>query len=139
MYVSRKGGRWTKDCLGSYANSRGVYIHHSDNEILYIGQTVKGKWGTFSERLRREFQETSSQASGLYRMLEEQTHQIRTVCFDLDEIDQLISFSTNDLSKENKALIFEQLLIGIFQPQGNKSGIFKKIGVEAKATAMFTL
>lgn len=141
MYVSPKGGRWTKDCLGRYANLRGVYIHHNSTEILYIGQTVKGKWGTFSERLRREFQETSSQASGLYRMLEEteQTHQIKTVCFDLTEIDRLISGSLYQLSKENKALVFEQLLIGIFQPRGNKSGVFKEVEREAQATTLISL
>ena len=134
MNVSPRGTRWTKDCLGYHADSRGVYVHHSNNEILYIGQTVKGKWGTFSERLRREFQETSSQASSLYQLLEsKQSSEIKTVCFDLDEIDQLITDSSNKLSKENKALIFEQLMIGIFQPKGNKSGIFKKLELEAKA------
>ena len=133
--VSPRGTRWTKDCLGHYADLRGVYVHHSNNEILYIGQTVKGKYGTFGERLRREFQETASQDSNLYQLLEktQEGHQIKTACYDLDKIDGLITDSSNRLSKENKALIFEELMIGIFQPRGNKKGIFRKIEEETKS------
>lgn len=128
MVVSPKGSEWRKSSLGEYADKRGVYIHHNGLEILYVGQTVKGKWGTFSERLRREFQETSSQNSRLYQFLSEKgkTGAIKTVCFSLSDVEKLVSGAPSGLSGENKALIFEQLLIGIFQPDGNRRGIFEK-------------
>lgn len=127
MSIAPKGDKWLKSCLADYANERGVYIHHNGIEILYVGQTVKGKWGTFSERLRREFQETSSQNNRLHKFLYEEAKisGIKTVCFSLNEIEERVNGEPSKLSNENKALIFEQLLIGIFQPKGNRSGIFE--------------
>ena len=137
MVVSPKGSEWKKVCLGRYADERGVYVHHDGFEILYVGQTVKGKWGTFSERLRREFQETSSQNSRLYQFLLEKgkVRPIKTVCFSLSDIEKLVGGAPHNLSKENKALIFEQLLIGIFQPDGNRRGIFEKSELVAAVTS----
>lgn len=135
MLVAPKNSSWSKACLGQYADLRGVYVHHSNNEILYIGQTVKGKWGTFGERLRREFQETSSQSSRLYKFLAGQKGQVKTTCFNLEEINTLVGDPSNRLSSENKALIFEQVLIGIHQPEGNKNGVLKKIEKEGNASA----
>jgi len=34
---SSGGTTWTKDQLGDYANKSGVYIHHCDGKILYVG------------------------------------------------------------------------------------------------------
>lgn len=128
MYIAPKGDRWTKDCLRLHANKRGVYVHHNSNEVLYIGQTVKGKWGTFSERLRREFQETSSQNSRLHKFLTSKAAGgLYTVCFDFDDIEFWITETTSFLSNENKALAFEQILIGHYNPEGNRNGVFQKV------------
>lgn len=120
IHISPKGTSWLKAQLGKYENKSGVYIHRSENIILYVGNTTKGKWGNFGERLRREFQETSSQNSNLYQVLKSYHPKIHTVLFDLDEIDIMIDHGTINLSKERKALILEQVLIGIFDPIGNK-------------------
>lgn len=58
--VARKGETWHKDTLGDYADKKGVYIHHSNGRILYIGKTTTGQHGTFGERLRRQFHLTAS-------------------------------------------------------------------------------
>jgi len=64
--VAKAGQRWSKYQLGAYASLSGVYIHHSNGEILYVGKTTaKSDFGNFGERLRREFQESSSSNSGL--------------------------------------------------------------------------
>lgn len=120
IIVAPTGTSWTKDQLGDYADKSGVYIHHCDGKIIYIGKTTSGQWGTFSERLRREFQETSSGSSSLYQQLAQQTKPIRTVMFDLDDIDMMVDSGSTQLSKTRKALIMEQILIGIFEPEGNK-------------------
>lgn len=137
MTISPKDTKWEKSYLGEHADERGVYVHHDGLEILYVGQTVKGKWGTFSERLRREFQETSSQNSRLYQFLSKkgQANAVKTVCFSLNDIDGLVSGAPSDLSNQNKALIFEQLLIGIFQPEGNRRGIFERSEPAAVVTS----
>jgi hypothetical protein len=118
--TSPAGTSWTKDQLGDYADKSGVYIHHSDGKILYVGKTTSGQWGTFSERLRREFQEKASGNSSLYQILLQQVKPIRTVMFDLDDIDMMVDSGSTQLPKTRKALIMEQILIGIFEPEGNK-------------------
>jgi hypothetical protein len=114
------GTKWTKDQLGDYADKSGVYIHHCNGKILYVGQTTTGKWGTFSERLRREFQEKASRNSELYQLLCIQTKEIKTYLLSLDDIDKMVDTGSIQLSKERKALIMEQILIGVFQPAANK-------------------
>ena len=52
--VDSGGSSWKKSQLGDYANRSGVYIHHSNGKILYIGKTTTGEFGHFGERLRRE-------------------------------------------------------------------------------------
>jgi hypothetical protein len=39
---------------------------------------------------------------------------------DLDDIDMMVDSGSIQLTKERKALIMEQILIGVFSPEGNK-------------------
>jgi hypothetical protein len=120
LTVANDGDEWSKSQLGVYADKKGVYIHHSDGVILYIGQTTSGKWATFGERLRREFQKKASQNSPLYNLLLSQKKPIRTIFLVLDEIDKLVNCDSNELQPFRKALILEQVLIGMYSPEGNK-------------------
>jgi len=115
-----KGTTWRKSQLGDYANRSGVYILHCDSKILYVGKTTSGKWGTFSERLRREFQEKASGNSNLFQLLKRQVNTVKAFMLDLDDIDMMVDGGSLQISKERKALIMEQILIGVFQPEGNK-------------------
>lgn len=114
------GATWTKEQLGDYSGRSGVYIHHCDGKILYVGKATTGKFGNFAERLRREFQEKASSNSNLYQLLNSQTKTIKTFLLDLDDLDMMVDSGSIQLSKERKALIMEQILIGVFQPEGNK-------------------
>lgn len=116
--IAPKGVTWSKTHLGTYADRSGVYIHHREGEIIYVGKTTVGNFGTFGERMRREFQETSSSNSDLYRLLLENQGKVKSVFFDLDDIDLMVQGLP--LSKERKALILEQVLIGTWEPIGNK-------------------
>ena len=118
--TSPAGTSWKKDQLGDYADRSGVYIHHSDGKILYVGKTTSGQWGTFSERLRREFQEKASSNSPLYQLLIAQNKTVKTFMLDLNDIDMMVDSGSIQLTKERKALIMEQILIGVFSPEGNK-------------------
>jgi excinuclease UvrABC nuclease subunit len=120
VLTSPAGTAWTKDQLGDYADRSGVYIHHSEGKILYVGKTISGQWGTFAERLRREFQEKASSNSSLYQLLLGQQKTIKTFMLDLDDIDMVVDSGSIQLTKERKALIMEQILIGVFSPEGNK-------------------
>ena len=120
MSVARKNESWKKGQLGDYANRSGVYVHHSKGRILYIGKTTKGYYGTFGERLRREFQYSSSGGKNPYPLLEEQAGPIHTYCLDLDDIDMMVDQGPMSLSPERKTLIMEQALIGVFSPEGNR-------------------
>jgi excinuclease UvrABC nuclease subunit len=111
---------WSKEQLGDYADRSGVYIHHCDSKILYVGKTTSGHYGTFAERLRREFQEKASSNSALYQLLYSQAKTIKTFLLDLDDLDMMVDSGSIQLTKERKALILEQILIGVFQPEGNK-------------------
>lgn len=115
-----RGESWSKEQLEDYADKKGVYIHHSNRRILYVGNTIKGLWGKFGERLRREFQFTSSQNSDLHQLLASQTNPIYCYFFDLDDVDAMIETGSFSLDSERKALILEQALIGVFDPEGNK-------------------
>lgn len=110
---------WSKEQLGDYAGKSGVYIHHSNGRILYIGKTTKGEYGNFGERLRREFQLKAAANSRLFQLLSSQKKPIKTFCLDLDDIDMMVDPGPMNLSEKRKALIMEQVLIGIFQPEGN--------------------
>ncbi len=119
MSLAPKGQSWSKSQLGDYADKSGVYVHHCNGRILYVGKATSGKWGTFGERLRREFQETASSNSALHKLLVNQTFPVRSFLLDLEELDMIVDAGPMELSPKRKALIMEQVLIGIYQPEGN--------------------
>jgi hypothetical protein len=45
---------------------------------------------------------------------------IRVYCLDLLDLDMMVDQGPMSLTKERKALIMEQVLIGIFEPPGNR-------------------
>lgn len=113
--------RWTNDQLESYSAKSGVYIHHCNSEILYVGKTTAPTgWGTFGERLRRQFGKGASGNSSLYQLLKEKGKPIKSVFFDLEDINMMVDCGNLQLSTERKALILEQALIGVFEPLGNR-------------------
>ena len=117
--IARQGEQWLRAQLGDYADRRGVYIHHSNGSILYIGKATTGEWGKFGERLSREFQMTAGQNSRIHQLLEAQPHPIGTYLLDLGDIDMMVNPGPMRLSRERKALIMEQVLIGLYDPVGN--------------------
>jgi len=119
IHAAVDGDAWSKSQLQDYAKRRGVYVHHSGGRILYVGKTTEGDFGTFGERLRREFQTKASGDSSLHRLLAGCEWPIRTYCLDLDDLDMMVNAGSMTLSRERKALIMEQVLIGILQPPGN--------------------
>jgi hypothetical protein len=118
--VAVGGASWSKSQLGAYADAKGVYIHHCNGKILYVGKTTEGDYGTFGERLRREFQTKASSDSALHRLLAAQREGIRTYLLDLEDLDMMVDPGPMELKRERKALIMEQVLIGLFRPEGNK-------------------
>jgi excinuclease UvrABC nuclease subunit len=110
---------WSKSQLGAYADKSGVYILHSDGAILYVGKTTSGEFGNFGERLRRHFQQAASQNGRVHQILVAQTGEIRAYLLDLEDISMMIDAASMNLSPERKALVMEQVLIGIYQPPGN--------------------
>ncbi len=118
--ISELGTSWSKRQLGTSSNASGVYVHFNKLTILYVGQTTSGSWATFGERLRREFQESSSQDSDLFRLLQSQQSPVYTALLDLNYVDTLVSGGPKEFSKERKALILEQVLIATYDPIGNK-------------------
>jgi len=110
---------WSKSQLGHYADKSGVYILHSAGEILYVGKTTEGDFGNFGERLRRHFQQSASQNSQTHQLLASQAGEIRAYLLDLEDISMMIDAASMSLSPERKALVMEQVLIGIYQPRGN--------------------
>jgi hypothetical protein len=56
VVVAGEGKSWSKSQLGAYADKSSIYLHHANGKILYVGKTTSGQWGTYGERLRREFQ-----------------------------------------------------------------------------------
>jgi hypothetical protein len=123
VMVARRGKSWSKNQLKTHADSCGVYIHFSRSRIIYVGKTSKKTgdekpgWATFGERLRREFQYTSSQNSHLHQLLSAKSP-IKTTLIDLEETDHIIR--GNNISTHRKALILEQILIAVFEPTGNR-------------------
>jgi hypothetical protein len=87
---------------------------------LYVGKTTTGAYGNFGDRLRRQFQEKASGNSPLYQLLLAQQNPIKTVMFDLDDIDMMVDSGSVLLPQVRKALIMEQILIGVFEPIGNR-------------------
>ena len=119
VHVAATGASWSKSQLGDYADKKGVYIHHSRGKLLYIGKSTSGQFGTFGERLRREFQTLAAANSTLHQLLAGQKQKIQTYLIDLEDLDMMIDSGSIALTAERKALIMEQVLIGIYQPPGN--------------------
>lgn len=119
--VAKRGEPWSKAQLGDYANRRGVSIHHYKGLILYVGKATDGEYGTFGERLRREFQEPAAGNSRLHQLLCSQAGEIRTYCLDLQDLDMMVDQGPMTLTQERKALIMDQVLIGIYEPDGNRA------------------
>lgn len=119
--VATAGAKWSRSQLGAYAKLSGVYIHHCNGRILYVGKTTAGgSFGTFGERLRREFHDTSSSNSDLHQLLCQERGDIRSYLLELADLDMMVDSGPMQLSRERKALIMEQVLIGILEPPGNK-------------------
>jgi hypothetical protein len=118
--VAKAGESWSKAQLGAYADLRGVYIHHCNGQVLYVGKTTGGDYGTFGERRSREFQETASANSTLHKLLCSQAADIRSYCLDFDDLDMMVDQGPMTLEPKRKALIMEQVLIGIYEPPGNQ-------------------
>jgi len=118
--VADEGESWSKSQLGHYADKSGVYIQPCNGKILYIGKATTGNWGNFGERLRGEFQKTASSNSHLFQLLSNQKHQIKVFLLDLEDIDMMVNPGPMQLSAVRKALIMEQTLIGLYEPEGNK-------------------
>jgi hypothetical protein len=117
--LALEGEAWSRTQLGNNANSKGVYIHHSNKKILYVGKTTVGDYGNFGERFRREFQRKASQSSSLYYLLASQSTPILTYLLLLDDIGRRVT-GTIPLSLQRKALLMESVLIGFYQPVGNR-------------------
>jgi hypothetical protein len=122
---------WSKKQLGVYANRSGVYVLHSNGLILYVGKTTAGDYATFGERLRRHFQQKASGNSTLYQLLSKQTQPIRAYLLDLEDVSMMIDAGSMTLSAERKALVMEQVLIGIYEPIGNRDKDSQKLTSEA--------
>lgn len=121
VIVAAENESWLKAQLGNYADKSGIYIQHSADGVLYVGMTCKsGKWGNFAERLRREFQMSSSGNSPLHRLLFAQTKPIKVVFYDFDAIDSMVVCDDFQLSLERKTMILEQIFIGLLTPPGNR-------------------
>ena len=118
--AKRRGDRWSRKQLGDFADRSGVYVLHNKKKILYVGKTTSGTWGVFGERLRREFQFTSSSNSHLHNLLARQKKKIYAYIIDFEKIEKIVRPKEVKLQKEKKALVLEQCLIGIFNPEGNR-------------------
>ena len=118
--LAPKGDSWSKKSLGDFRKKSGVYIHYCDGEIIYVGQTTSGKRGTFGDRMRREFHETSASNDYLHRFIKEHVDCVKTRFLDLDEIDKIVITESITLTPQRKALILEQILIGQYEPKGNR-------------------
>lgn len=119
MHAASDGASWSKSQLGEYAGKSGVYVLHSNGKILYVGKTTIGDFGNFGERLRRHFHEKAAQQSRVHKLLVAQTTPIRAYLLDLEDLDMMIDHASGSLTRERKALVMEQLLIGIYEPKGN--------------------
>lgn len=122
LKVVADGEKWSKDYLGDYAMKSGVYIHHFQDQIIYVGQTSKSrKWGNFHVRLRRECQPKAASYSDLYKLLFKHADGVKTTLYDFEEIQEMFSGTVKEvLSPERMTLILEQFMIAAYHPIGNK-------------------
>jgi hypothetical protein len=122
LNVAAENESWYQHHLGDYAKKSGVYIHHANGKILYVGQTSQaGQWGTFHVRLRRECQPKAASNSSLYQLLFQNANDVKTTLYHFNEVVAMFSGNTKeDLSAERMTLILEQLMIAVYRPIGNK-------------------
>lgn len=122
LKVVAENESWYKHYLGDYAEKSGVYIHHANKSILYVGQTSKNEqWGTFHVRLRRECQPKAASYSRLYRLLLLNATEVKTTLYHFDEVKLMFSGGIKEmLSSERMTLILEQFMIAAYNPIGNK-------------------
>jgi excinuclease UvrABC nuclease subunit len=118
--LAPKGEGWSKKSLGVFSRRSGVYVHYCNDEIIYVGQTTAGKRGNFGDRMRREFHETSASNDYLHRFIKEHVDCVRTRFLDLEEVDKIVDGDGIELTPQRKALILEQILIGQYEPRGNR-------------------
>lgn len=118
--VAPRGTSWLSGCLEDHANRSGVYVLHTAGQILYVGKTTEGDHGNFGDRLRRHFHGPSASNSATHRLLAAQAAPIRAHLLDLDAIDVLVTVEDGALTRERKALVLEQVLIGLFAPPANR-------------------
>ena len=118
--LASKGEGWSKKSVGEFSRRSGVYVHYCDGEIIYVGKTTSGKRGTFGDRMRRQFHETSASNDYLHKFIKEHELCVRTRFLDLEEVDSIVNGEEVNLSRERKALILEQVLIGQYEPKGNR-------------------
>ena len=118
--LAPRGVSWSKKSLGDFRKQSGGYIHSCNQELIYVGQTTSGRRGTFVDRMRREFHETSASNDYLHRFIKEHLECVKTRFLDLDEIDKIVITETIELTPQRKALILEQILIGQYEPKGNR-------------------
>jgi hypothetical protein len=116
--VAARGTSWLSSCLEDHGNRSGVYVLHSGGEVLYVGKTTDGDHGNFADRLRRHFHGPSASNSRTHRLLAAQAEPIRAYLLDLDAIDALVT-TDGALTRKRKALVMEQVLIGLLTPPGN--------------------
>ena len=114
--------KWNKSQLGEYADSKGVYVHHCNGAILYVGQTTLGELATFAERLRREFRPRpdTKHWDALQSLLASQKHPIHSYLLDYQDLDVLVDSGPISIKPEAKAMIMEQILIAVYNPPGNR-------------------
>jgi hypothetical protein len=117
--ATAKGEKAGKPDLGDYANKKGVYVFHADGKLLYIGKTTDGDFGNFGDRLYRHLSESASVNSRVHKLLRTQTAPIKVYLLDLRDIDMMINPGAIKLDDISKALIMEQILIGVLRPIGN--------------------
>jgi hypothetical protein len=117
--TAAKGQPGAMPDLGEYSDKKGVYIFHSAGKLLYVGKTTDGVYGNFRDRLYRHVSESASNSSRIYKLLSEQKAPIKVYLLDLEDINMMIDPGSVTLDDVNKALIMEQILIGVFSPTGN--------------------
>lgn len=122
VYIaSNKGEKWDKHQVGEFVHQRGIYIIHSNNNVLYVGQTTKpNSWASFGNRLRRHFQKCASNNSHLHKKLAELDFSIHCSFITLNEVDNMICSDERQINMERKVKILEQILIESLGPTENK-------------------
>lgn len=108
---------WKTD-FGDYTGKSGGYIFHAGGKLLYVGETTDGNWGNFGDRLYRHLSQAAANDSRINELLRQQTEAVKVYLLDLEDISMMIDSGSIALDDISKALIMEQILIGVFPPEG---------------------